>query len=80
MHNSETVQENETHKILWDFEIQTDHLISAKRPDLVLVNKKKPCRIVNLTIPSDYRVKLKESKMRDKYLDLAREMKKNYGT
>ena len=22
--------ENETHKILWDFDIQTDHLISAR--------------------------------------------------
>ena len=31
---------NETHKILWNFDIQTDHLISARRPDLVKVNKK----------------------------------------
>ena len=30
MHNSASVQENDTHKLLWDFEIQTDHLISAK--------------------------------------------------
>ena len=37
----ESVQENETHKLLWDFEIQTDHLISAKRSDLVIANKKK---------------------------------------
>ena len=29
------------HKILWDFEIQTDQLISARRPDLVIVNKKR---------------------------------------
>ena len=41
MHNPEFVQENETHKFLWDFEIQTDHLISARRPDLVIVNIKK---------------------------------------
>ena len=41
MHNLEFVQEKETHKILWDFEIQTDHLISAWRPDRVIVNKKK---------------------------------------
>ena len=34
MHNPE----NETHKRLWNFEIQTDHLISVRRPDLVLVN------------------------------------------
>ena len=38
MHKPESVLENETHKILWDFEIQTDHLIPARRPDLVLIN------------------------------------------
>ena len=40
MHNPESDLENEAHKILWDFEIQTDPLISARRPDLVIVNKK----------------------------------------
>ena len=28
-------------KILWDFDIQTDHLISARRTNLEIVNKKK---------------------------------------
>ena len=78
MHNPESALENEMHKILWDFEIQTDHLISVRRPDLVI--KKRTCRIVEFAIPADHRVKLKESEKRDKYLDLARELKKNYGT
>ena len=39
MHNPESVLKNETHKVLWDFEIQTNHLTSARRPDLVIVNK-----------------------------------------
>ena len=30
----------------------------------------------NVAIPTDYRIKLKESKKREKYLDLARELKK----
>ena len=30
MHNMECVLENEMHKILCDFEIQTDHLISGR--------------------------------------------------
>ena len=30
-----------THKLLWDFDIQTDHLISARRPDHIIINKKK---------------------------------------
>ena len=28
MHNPESLLENETHKVLWDFETQTDHLIT----------------------------------------------------
>ena len=39
--NPESVEENETHKLLCDCEIQTDHIIPARRPDLVIVNKKK---------------------------------------
>ena len=34
------------------------------------------CRIVDFAFPANYRVKLKESENRDKYLDLARELKK----
>ena len=37
MHNPAPVLENDTHKLLWDF----DHLISARRPDLIIINKKK---------------------------------------
>ena len=84
MDNEESVFENTTHKILWYFEIQTHHLISARQPDLEIVKKKKiktkkrTCRIVDFAISADHRVKLKETKKRDKYLDLARELK-NYG-
>ena len=41
MLNPESAMENEMHKLFWDFEIQTDNLISARRPDLVIINKKK---------------------------------------
>ena len=33
----ESVQENEMKKILWDFEIQTNHLIPARRLGLMLI-------------------------------------------
>ena len=62
------------------------HSISARQLDLVIVNKKKKkkekrtCPIVDFAVPADYRVKLKEGEKRDKYLDLDRELKKNYGT
>ena len=38
MHNPASILENDTHKLLWDFDIQTDHLISARRPDLIIIN------------------------------------------
>ena len=44
MHNLESILENDTHKILWNFDIQTDPLISARQPDLVRVKKKKKKR------------------------------------
>ena len=47
MHKPEFVLESETDKILWDFEIQTDHLIPTKRPDLVIIKNKRTCRRVD---------------------------------
>ena len=51
-----------------------DHLISARRPDIIIINKKKEiCKIVDFAVPADYRIKFKECKKRDKYRDLARD-------
>ena len=41
MHNPAPVLENDPHKLLWDLNIQTDHLIPARRPDLIIINQKK---------------------------------------
>ena len=49
----ESVLENETHKILWDFEMQTDNPIPARRPDLLLINKKKiTCHQMDFVVPT----------------------------
>ena len=40
MHGPAFVLGNETHRLLCDFDIQTDHLILARRPDLIIINKK----------------------------------------
>ena len=76
-----SVLQNATHKLRCDFVIKTDHLIAPRRPDLIIINKKKKkkkktCKIVDLAVPVDHRVKLKESEKKDKYLDLAWELKK----
>ena len=77
MHNLALYLEKDTRKLLWDFDIQTDHLISARKPDLVIIKKrKKICKIVEFAVPADHRIKLKECEKRDKYLDRARELKK----
>ena len=46
----EIVQMNETHKILRDFQIQKNHLISIRTPDII--NKKnRTCYLVNFDVP-----------------------------
>ena len=40
-HELESVTENENFKILWDFTIQCDDMVKARRPDIVVVDKVK---------------------------------------
>ena len=69
----ESVLENKARKILRDFRIQTNHPISARKPDVVLINKtKRTCHFVDFVVPVDHRMRIKESY---KYLDSARELK-----
>ena len=35
---------------------------------------------MDFAVPVDHRIKLKECEEKDNYLDLSRELKKNYGT
>ena len=48
MHNPASVLENDTNKLLWDFDIQTDHLISARRSDFIIINNKKFTKLSTL--------------------------------
>ena len=48
--------------ITWNFRIQTDHVVPARRPDLVIVNRKKK---KNENLP-------KTKKKKEKYLGLAK--------
>ena len=79
MHNPASVWENNAYKLKRDFDIHNDHLISARRPDRIIINnnkKKRTCKIVDFAVPTDHRIKMKECEKKDKYLDLARELKK----
>ena len=80
MYHPPHVLENNTQKLLWDFEMQTDHLISARRPDLKIINKKKKkenpqnCRLCCLGWPQNKT--WKNVKREISTLELARELKK----
>ena len=55
MHNPASFLENDTHKLLWDFDVQTDHLISARRPVLIIINEKKRiCKTVDFAVLADH--------------------------
>ena len=77
MQNPAPVLENDTHKLQWDFNIQTDHLNLARRRELIIINnkKKRTCKIVDFAFPADHRINLKECEKKYKCLNLARELK-----
>ena len=53
----EIALEKEDYKILRDFSMQTDHVIEAQRPDLVVVDKKRrTCKITDAAVAGDSRI------------------------
>ena len=76
-HEPESVLETEYYKILWDFSIQTYHVIEAWRLHLVVVDKKRrTCKIIDFVVPGDSRIEEKEKEKIEKYQDLRRELQK----
>ena len=74
-HEPKAVIESDEIKILWDFNIQCDHIIEHRRPDILVVNKKeKSCQIIDIAVPGDLRVHVKEGEKVEKYGDLKREI------
>ena len=62
---------------MWDFSIQTDHLIEARRPDLVAVDKReRSCKIIDFAVAGDSRIEEKEKDKMEKYQDLGKELQK----
>ena len=62
---------------MWDFSIQTGHVIEARRPDLVVADRKdRSCKIIDFAFPGDSRIEEKEKDKIEKYQDLGRELQK----
>lgn len=80
-HHAEPVMENERVKILWDFNIHTDRLIEARRPDIVVVDKlNSETTLIDIAVPGDFRVQEKETEKLAKYQDLAIELNRMWKT
>ncbi|CAB4027853.1 Hypothetical predicted protein [Paramuricea clavata] len=78
-HQPNGVIESDNVKILWDFNIQCDHAIECRRPDIVVVLKKeKECKIIDIAVPGDCRIGIKETEKVEKYEELKRKFGK-YG-
>ena len=69
--------ENAEIKLLWDINIQSGNLIDARRPDLIVINKKEQKGIIiDIAVPTDVRVKEKEKEKVEKYQNLKKEIKR----
>ena len=68
-------------KLIWNYEVQTDPLISSRRPDLVIVKKKKKkknwpnCWFAYCSDRAQSKIEKKKSKDEDKNRGLAKELK-----
>ena len=62
--------------ILWEFEIQTDHLIPTRRPDLVIISKTKKKNQLNSELCRPGGPQSENQGKRNKYLDFVRELRK----
>ena len=53
---------NDDCRILWDFFIETNHIIKARRPDMTLEDRNNThCNIIDFSVPYDSRVDKKEA-------------------
>ncbi len=80
-HEPPAVTENGKAKILWDFDIHTDRRMSARRPDIVAIDKeKRTTLIIDIAVPEDRNINTKEREKIDKYQDLRLEIMKMWNT
>jgi len=70
-HTPAAVVDSPDVKVLWDFNIFTDHNLTARRPDIIVIDKQtKMAQIIDVAVPADNNVSMKEKEKIDKYKDL----------
>ena len=77
-HKPASIVENDRAKISWDFSIQTDHVIQYRSPDIVVLYKtKRKCHLIDIAVPRDKKIELKEQEKVDNYSELREEVKRS---
>ena len=79
MHNPTSVLENDTHKVLYDFDIQKESLNfdqMSRSYNKQQQQKKRTCKIVVFAVPADHRLILKEREKNDNISTLLGDRKK----
>lgn len=76
----DSVFENDTYKVYWDREIQTDNTITHNRPDVLIMNNNaKKITLIDIAVPAPANIERKQKKTVDKYLILGEEIKELWG-
>ena len=68
---------NDQVTLLWDMQVHTDKEIKANKPDIIIKDHiNTTCQLIDMTIPSDRNVSIKEVEKLSKYKDLEFEVSK----
>ena len=63
--------------VLWNQAVRTDREVTAKRPDIIIKNKKeKTCTLIDVAIPADRNVVQKEAERKLIYKSLCIEIQR----
>ena len=79
-HKPESVTKSKDSKItiMWDMPVNTDRTITANRPDIIIKDSvNSTCKLIDMSIPSDRNIALKEMDKKSKYKDLELENTEN---
>ena len=63
-------------KILWDLYVYLDHMISARRPDIIIDKAVSNVIMVDVSIPADKNISTMEEEKLSKYQDLRVELER----
>ena len=71
-HKPETVMHNKDNiTIMWDMPFNTNSSKTANRPDIIVKDSvNSTCKLIDMTIPSDGNIAMKENEKKSKYKDL----------